>query len=310
MNKLLFEGYVDRNYDIDAKRCELAKDPIIVAFLESHNIDIKDIDRLSLLEEYKESENICRNCSSLTSCRQKMRGMKIKLIYDSGILYDELDECHLAKEERSKEAFLSNILYSDIPARSKYLTLASISKDYDPEQINSQTVLYYNLVKASVLKRKRGFYIYGDLGVGKTYLSIAFINTMAKKGYKCAFLKVNDFINKMRRYISLHSDEYDMTIEMIKGVPFLVIDDLGTETISAYSRDDLLFNILDHRMENDIFTIFTSNINIEELQKVFTYDKNFNQDTLKAKRLIERIRYLGEEYNLNGENMRLKSLSL
>ncbi len=308
MNKLLYEGLEKRVFDTDKKRQELKEDPIIMNFLASKGLKIEDIDRLSLLDDYRISEAKCAKCKGLDTCTQKMPGLKMDLVYD-GILYDRLKECPYKVKASSQDAFLSNFLYSDIPTRLKHLTLEDLSKQYGTKP-DSATTLYYYLIMASAGERKRGFYIYGDLGVGKTYLSIAFINTMAKRGKKCAFMKVNDFINKMRRYIANHSDAYDTTMDDIKNAEYLIIDDLGTESVSAYSRDDLLFNILDHRMENDLFTIFTSNIPIDELKKVFTYDKNNNPDTLKANRLIERIRYLGEEYNLSGENKRLKQGAL
>ena len=85
---------------------------------------------------------------------------------------------------------------------------------------------------------------------------------------------------------------------------YLFIDDIGSESVSAYSRDDLLFNILDYRMENKLCTVFTSNLSKDSLMKHYTFDKNDNSSVIRARRLLERIDILSDNFVLQGKNKR------
>ena len=154
-------------------------------------------------------------------------------------------------------------------------------------------------------KRNKGLSIYGDLGAGKTYMCIALANTLALNNEKVAFIKTNFFVNKMRQLIINDQNNYDMILEAIKKVPYLIVDDIGSEAVSTYSRDDLLFNILDYRMENKLITVFTSNLSKVDLLEHYTYDRN-NMNKMKAKRLLERIDILSDDYALLGNNKRRK----
>ncbi len=152
-------------------------------------------------------------------------------------------------------------------------------------------------------KRKKGLYIYGDLGVGKTYMCIALANSLASKGNKVAFLKSNFFINRMRQLIATDTNLYEKIIRDVKECQYLIIDDIGSETVSAYSRDDLLFNILDYRMEHKLVTIFTSNLSKNSLLEHYTYDKD-NSSSMRSRRLLERVDILSDDFVLNGQNKR------
>ena len=50
-------------------------------------------------------------------------------------------------------------------------------------------------------------------------------------------------------------------------------------------------------------TFFTSNLNITELEKNFSLTKD-KEDQVKAKRIIERIKYLTDDIELLGNNYR------
>ena len=59
--------------------------------------------------------------------------------------------------------------------------------------------------------------------------------------------------------------------------------------VSEFTRDRLLFNILDYRMENKLTTFFTSNLSKEDLKEHYTFDKKVNGNLMMAERLLERI---------------------
>lgn len=83
----------------------------------------------------------------------------------------------------------------------------------------------------------------------------------------------------------------------------LLIDDIGAENNTAWSRDEVLGTILQHRMDNELSTFFTSNFTIEELEEHLSTTREKN-DRVKAKRIIERIKQLTIDMELVSENRR------
>ena len=59
-------------------------------------------------------------------------------------------------------------------------------------------------------------------------------------------------------------------------------------------------------MNKGMPTFFTSNLKIDELEKTLSLTKDA-EDVLKAKRIIERIKYLTEDIELLGNNYREQS---
>ena len=81
----------------------------------------------------------------------------------------------------------------------------------------------------------------------------------------------------------------------------LLLDDIGAENNSAWARDEVLGTILQHGMNNDLTTFFTSNFTINELEQVLS-ETSKGSDIIKARRIIERIKYLTVEDKLISEN--------
>ena len=167
-----------------------------------------------------------------------------------------------------------------------------------------QKQLYLLLAAILYEKREKGLYIYGDLGTGKTYLCTALANSLVKKGKKIAFVKVSNFFNEMKSYFSQDPDMIDRNISILKKAEYLFLDDIGSEAVSEFVRDDILFRVLDYRLENKLMTIFTSNLSKEELMKHYQYDRKEKSNLMNARRLMERIDILSDDYVLAGKNLR------
>ena len=70
----------------------------------------------------------------------------------------------------------------------------------------------------------------------------------------------------------------------------LILDDIGAEQMSAWVRDEILQVILQHRMQENLPTFFTSNFNFEELERHFAASRN-GDETWQAKRVMERVKF-------------------
>ena len=57
-------------------------------------------------------------------------------------------------------------------------------------------------------------------------------------------------------------------------------------------------------MEENLPTFFTSNLSLKDLEEHLQINKN-SADKIKARRIIERIKYLTEEIEMNSVNRRV-----
>ena len=286
-------------FNIDEKIKELQKNPYISSFIRSNKIDYAYMkDHLSAFLDSEASLKLCENCKGLFNCGQSKIGEMLTLKYDKEV-YNEVTYCPYYLAKLKKDKHLKSFVRSDIPDEYYDLNLKNID-------ILDDNIKKLSIKCTSILNKtnKKGLYIYGDLGVGKTYMCMALANSLVLSGEKVAFLKTNFFVNKMRNLIVSNYEEYEKVLNDIKKVTYLFLDDIGSESVSAYSRDDLLFNILDYRMEHKLTTIFTSNLSKDSLLKHYTYDKNDNSSLVRARRLHERIDILSDNFVLEGTNKR------
>lgn len=92
-------------------------------------------------------------------------------------------------------------------------------------------------------------------------------------------------------------------ISRMKFSDVLFLDDIGSESISAWTRDEILFPILEYRMNNRLKTYFTSNYTLEELKLRYGRVREENSEVASL-RIIERIRTLAILCPLQGNSRR------
>lgn len=149
-------------------------------------------------------------------------------------------------------------------------------------------------------KTTKGLYLSGSFGSGKSYIISAMLNELVKDGYTCAMIYYPEFLRILKSSFNIDFDEqYDYA----RKSDLLLLDDIGAENITDWSRDEILGPILQYRMENNLATFFTSNLSLEELEIHLSEGKQ-SVDKLKAKRIIERINYLTDNLKLISKNQR------
>ena len=281
------------------KNLELLKnDAYLGAFIRKYQLsDDYILKHLSTFMDTYLSRKICEGCKGLSSCGQAAKGQYMDIYYD-GLVMNDVVYCSHRLETIKKQKHRTSFLYNDIPDNLSDLYLKDISYTEDQKE------LYAYMLGILNQKLDKGLYIYGNLGVGKTYLCIGLANSLVDRNYGVAFVKVSSFFNEMKAQIGNDSSMFDKTISKLKKADYLFLDDIGAEAVSDFVRDDVLFAILDHRLENGLFTIFTSNLDKQDLLKHYTYDRKDKSNLMNAKRLLERIDILSDDYCLDGDNKR------
>lgn len=114
-----------------------------------------------------------------------------------------------------------------------------------------------------------GLYIYSKMkGSGKTFLASCICNELiAKYPMNTKFVRAAELIDIQKSGTDSYGSKYDKDpIQLLCDCKLLVIDDLGQKQTGTEWTSDILFRILDNRMQNKLVTIITSNIEIQSLQ--------------------------------------------
>ncbi len=118
------------------------------------------------------------------------------------------------------------------------------------------------------IKKPEGFLVFsGSAGTGKTYLACALLSEYFEKSYNFRFVNCADLNYEYRSETSNGKAGQDCYGKYC-GIEFLVIDDIGIRT-PGEGFLELLYAIINKRIESGKPTIFTTNLNGEGLEKKF-----------------------------------------
>ncbi len=105
----------------------------------------------------------------------------------------------------------------------------------------------------------------GSYGTGKTHLAAAIGNRRLELGQPAFFMVAPDLLDHLRSAFSPSSETpFDDLFESVKGAPLLILDDLGTQTTTAWANEKL-FQILNHRSMMRLPTVITTNVPLDEM---------------------------------------------
>lgn len=242
--------------------------------------------------------NNCSNCKSLHTCQNKVEGM----VYYPTIKDEKLEFNYVAckykkKDIKQKEEIKSK--FFEMPYDIKMAKMSNIEINSTRAKIIKWINKFYDDFKSD--KQTKGLYLSGSFGSGKTYILSALLNELSKLNYSCIIVYYPELLRSIKE--SFNSDDYNERINEIKKCDLLLLDDIGAETTTPWNRDEILGTILQYRMDNKKATFFTSNLNIKELENHFI-TSNKDEEVIKARRIMERVKYLTDELELIGENKR------
>lgn len=247
----------------------------------------------STLEETVAELNNCSDCPGLIYCKNRLDGHVMYPEKKGKQIIFSYMPCKYEKERREKEA--------NRMTRDKELAMASM-KDIELTDKKRLPVLKWlnnfceNYDRTGNFK---GLYLHGTFGCGKTYLISAAFNELSKKRISTEIV----YLPELLRDLKSDFDSFGDRIDYLENVDLLLIDDIGAEKVTEWSRDEILGTILQHRMNNYKTTFFTSNLTIEELEQHLIISSNIDEK-VKARRIIERVKQLTEDMELIGENKR------
>lgn len=282
-------------------------DPMVKDFLSQHQDTLsKDViqrGEAKLYEYYHESELIRKGTPTVAP------GYSPQLTINAG----QIDVVYVPTKkliEQQRQQHIQSLVRSiNMP---KFIRHASFDNYYvdDAHQTKSRNEALnaaLNFVQHySPSQFRPGLYLYGSFGVGKTYLLGAIANELAKtNGISTTMVHFPSFVVEMRN--SIKQNNIGDKLDVVKKAPILMLDDIGADSMTTWARDDILGVILEYRMQEELPTFFSSNFSMDELEhEHLAVNNRGEEEPVKARRIMERVKYLSREYQMVGANLRDK----
>ena len=276
---------------------KIMKDPDVAAFIQQESLTPEELNRsISKFNQYiTERDKFLRGDTDYIA-----KGYKPILVMNHGyadVSYEETPELIAAE----KEAAIKNRLkLINLPDTLKKASLAQVDLDDLGRLPVFEKLLAFVEQYPTI---RKGLYLYGDFGVGKSFMVAALAHDLSeKRGVSSTLLHYPSFVIDAKNAIG--DGNVKTLVDEIKLSEVLILDDIGAEQSTPWVRDEILQVILQYRMQENLPTFFTSNFNFEDLELHFAKGKHGNDETWEARRVMERIRYLAEETRLEGVNRR------
>ncbi|MFJ7727181.1 primosomal protein DnaI [Neobacillus sp. NPDC097160] len=275
----------------------------IQVFLSKHEDEITQemIEKsMSKLYEYTNQSQDCDRCESLEKCINFMKGYHPELVLSRNsidVVYKRCKRKIMADEKKKNEKLIKSLY---VPRDILDATFEDFEGDSGRLDAGDRAATF--LMNYEAGKKAKGLYLYGKFGVGKSYILGAIANELARKQISSMIVYVPELLREMKS--SIADSTLNEKIEALKKEPILMLDDIGAEAVSSWTRDEVLGPILQFRMLESLPTFFTSNFNFGELEHHLTYSQRGEEEKMKARRIMERIRTLSEPVLVDGPNRR------
>lgn len=232
---------------------------------------------------------LCENCRGLKACKQDQRGYCFSLEYADGVLTELLQPCKYQREYDKKTAHIKQYLVNDLGKQFEAVSFEEI-------KVEDESKEYIQVLKEAILatNEDRGLYLYGHMGIGKTYVAACACNEAARQKKKVAFVHMPSFQERIQS--SLFTKEYEDELGLLKYAELVVFDDIGAENVTDSYRS-ILLSLLNTRMVEHKATWFTSNEDFETLENHYTSTSR-GDNSKEAERIVERIRCLAKPVQL------------
>lgn len=282
---------------------KILQDPYVRSFLNKEGNTLTDeaVEKgLVSLFEYSQQTRNCERCQSLEECKNLMKGYLPEVGVRGGFIHIHYSPCEKKRvydEKRKQESLIKSLHVPKEIVNASFSDLDTVGDRVEAIKLAHEFVENYHPGRV-----QKGLYLYGKFGVGKSFLLGAIANELAKKGVSTMIVYYPELLRELKS--SIGDSTLNEKIEMIKKQPVLMIDDIGAETMSSWTRDEVLGPILQFRMQEHLPTFFSSNFSYEELEHHLTYSQRGEAEKVKARRILERIKYLTRPVLMTGPNRR------
>ncbi|MDM5249709.1 primosomal protein DnaI [Lysinibacillus sp. G4S2] len=291
----------------EAMRREILENPRVQEFLTEHasELSYETIERnLPKLHEFISQSTTCCGCDNTESCTNYLKGFLPTLRVVRSTVEIDYVRCEQKIREEERRDVANMIASMHMPKDVLQATIQDLLIDDESRVMIAQKAAQF--VKTTLETGKlpaKGYYLYGKFGVGKSFVLGALANELASIKVRSVVVFVPEFLREMKNAIG--DNTLNEKIDYVKKAPVLMLDDLGAETMTAWTRDEILGTIFHYRMAEQLPTFITSNFNYDELEHHLSQTQKGDIEVVKAGRIMERVKALTEPIEMRGKNRRM-----
>lgn len=283
----------DQSHDLEKN---IIANEVIRKFIKKEKITKNEFSKnFGLFLTFLDKIEQCQNCLGLHTCSQNIIGHSPILVKSNNEIAIHYLACEHQKQNQAKTLKENNLTLIGIN-RKEYDDLNVYVNDNRFEILN-----FFKLFLSEYPKTKKGMFLRGPYGCGKTYLFTHLTKSLVDKGAKVLFAYYPSLVGLIKS--SIGTAQFDQIIEELKTVEILILDDFGGEMTSTFVRDEILSPVLQERMVHQRPLFMTSNLDEKSLQEHLA-EGNRSLDKVRALRIFERIKTLMYFYDLNDRNYR------
>jgi primosomal protein DnaI len=291
---------------IEKQLSTLLKHPLVVKYMVENDVPQSSLkNSYSQLSQFVQENENCKHCFSLDACPNLIKGHYPSLREYGGYVELAMHECSKLKAKKEEEWRKSLIQCHDISLDVQKATFEAI--ELDNGRAKALDVALEFCLKVANGQPTKGIYLWGPFGTGKSYIASAILNTLAEHGISSLMVHMSALASEMRDAVANNKASVNSKLEALSSVPILVMDDIGVENLTPWLRDGVLSVVLHSRASNQLPTIYTSNLTLDELEEWLCYTQvnGYDQhEPLKGKRIMERIRPYVIPVEVKGRNRR------
>src|SRR3974390_1372834 len=163
-----------------------------------------------------------------------------------------------------------------------------------PKKINRQQI--QNLFRLAFIATQTNVVLIGNVGLGKTHLSIALGHAACLNGHSVLFTTAVDIINTLAAAQSTGRLKREFHRYLKPAI--LIVDELGYLPIDKHGAD-LLFQIISQRYERAPLLITTNRVDKH-------WSQIFNNDSTLTSAILDRVLHHADTVVIEGPSFRMK----
>lgn len=143
--------------------------------------------------------------------------------------------------------------------------------EYSPRKIMGYILQYCKSYSETFGKDSDNILMYGGTGLGKTFLSSCIAKKVIEADFSVYYQPAYRIFSlfESNKFTNVQDEATTLQIKYIFDSDLLIIDDLGTELVTTYTAE-VLFDLINTRINSGKKTIINSNLNLQEIETIYS----------------------------------------
>ena len=148
------------------------------------------------------------------------------------------------------------------------LTYYKRSSDPQAYKIMEKNLTFCQKYAAEFSKNSASLLFMGGTGLGKTHLTLSVAKAVLARGFGVYYAPAQELIQALENEHFSYSESTPFLNKVLQ-CDLLLIDDLGTEFVTAFSQSQI-YNIINSRLLKGLPTVINTNLTLAELEKKYS----------------------------------------